>query len=68
MHLVDKVSSNRTEESTDLLKTGRKEQTREQKRREKNPMEHCPGGSGWGWGWSVQESPRKQVSVGGQQW
>lgn len=49
MHLIDKVSSNRTEESTNLLKTGRKEQTREQKekgKKKKTPWHTVHGGAG----------------------
>lgn len=62
MHLIDKVSSNRTEESTNLLKTGRKEQTREQKEKGKKriPWHTVHGGAG------VNRKIReKQVFVGG---
>lgn len=62
MHLIDKVSSNRTEESTNLLKTGRKEQTREQKEKGKRiPWHTVHGGAGVN-----RKILEKQVFVGGQ--
>ena len=62
MHLIDEVSSNRTDESTNLLKTQRKGQTQERKK--VNPGTHCT----WR-GWGAQGNSRNvslYVDAGGR--